>query len=107
MDFYVDIIYYIYLDVILLSSPGGRGGQEGRIGRGQTEGRGYQDLPPPGGRGPREEDRLPSVQQIPDGRAPSPDVLPGGRDLFIQQLRPSWWRVRVTIRIFRITLSIY
>ena len=59
--------------------PGGGGGQGGR---GQTEGCGYRDLPPPGDRGPREEDRLPSVQQIPDGRAPSPDVLPGGRDLF-------------------------
>ena len=62
------------------ASPGGRGGQEGRIGRGQTEGRGYQDLPPPNGRGPREEERLPSEKQPLDGRALQPDVLPAGRD---------------------------
>ena len=60
------------------ASPGGRGGQEGRIGRGQTEG--YRDLPLPDGRGPREEERLPSEKQPLDGRALQPDVLPAGRD---------------------------
>ena len=37
--------------------PAGRGGQEGRGGGGKTEGCGYRDLPPPDGRGPREEER--------------------------------------------------
>ena len=60
--------------------PGGGGGREGRGRRGQTEGCGYRDLPPPDGRGPREEERLPSEKQPLDGRALQPDFLPAGRD---------------------------